>query len=155
MSGSVTAYGSFCCTARIWIHFHLCFSYLSSINFYSPINFDFIWYLSSLLSFDTKIYINFYCFQARQKKRKLRKTLFCVHIDFTFYTYFTFYLAHKQWNGIITVSLSEMSESEGRFLVNNILMFGSVLCLVTSHFCLKLYTPHHPAWKETSYVYYP
>ena len=151
MSRSVTAYGSFCCTARIWIHFHLCFPYLPSLNLYSLINFDFIWHLPHCWVLTPRYIHKFSLFSSASKETYITENI--VLRSYWLYV-LLFDLARKQCNGIITVSLSEMSESERRFLVNNILMFRSVLCLVTSHLCLKLPTHHHPAWKETSYVYY-
>ena len=50
-----------------------------------------------------------------------------------------FDLAHKQCNGVIKGWLHCLtSESKGRFLVNNILMFGSAWCLVTAQIQFSL-----------------
>lgn len=56
----------------------LCMFSISSLNLYSLVKFDFIWYLSVsflLLCFDT----NMFCFQQRQNKSPLRKTYHCIH----------------------------------------------------------------------------
>ena len=79
------------CVRKFLLHStHLnSFSFVFSIPSFTQSLFSYkLWFhltFTSFLSFDTKMYINFHCFQARQKKRTLRKTLFCVHIDFTFY----------------------------------------------------------------------
>ena len=94
-----------------------------------------------------------------------------------------FHLAYKQWNGIIKGCLHcLMSNSKGRFLVNNMLMFSSSWCFVMAQiqfslikkdwtsrilsnpppslpsdnisFNISLYAPQPPS-KWTSYVYHP
>ena len=50
-----------------------------------------------------------------------------------------FDLAHKQCNGIIKGWLHCLtSESKGRFLVNNVLMFGSAWCLIITQIQFSL-----------------
>ena len=56
----------------------LCMFSTSSLNLYSLVKFDFIWYLSLLsllLCFDT----NIFCFEQRQSKRPLRETYHSIH----------------------------------------------------------------------------
>ena len=138
------------CVRKFLLHsthlnsFSFVFSILPSLNLYSLINFDFIWHLPHCWVLTPRYIHKFSLFSSASKETYITENI--VLRSYWLYV-LLFDLARKQCNGIITVSLSEMSESERRFLVNNILMFRSVLCLVTSHFCLKLPTPPPPCLK--------
>ena len=78
-----------------------------------------------------------------------------------------FILPHKQYNGIIKGWLHSLaSESKGRILVNNILMFGSAWCLIMAQIQFSLIkkkigppehslTPHSPTSNNISFFLYP